>query len=50
MNNYSAIGFMIMAAKQFGLNDHTIGVLEYEMKKAMNEKSEEEAIEVYKSF
>lgn len=50
MNNQAAIGYMIMAAKKFGLNERTIGTLEYEMKKAMDEKSEEEAIKAYKSF
>jgi hypothetical protein len=50
MNNYSAIGFMIMAAKELDVPRASVEALEQMMVKAMDEKTEQEAEKAYKSF
>ncbi len=50
MTNAAAIGYMIRAAKQAGLDHHTIKVLEALMNEQMDFYTEEEAEQTYRSF
>ena len=50
MNNGTAIGYAIMAAKSLELNKDIIKQIESEMNYCMDTKTEEQAEEVYRSF
>jgi hypothetical protein len=50
MKNSAAVGYMIMAARLFGLTTEQIKKLEEEMLYYMDAKTEEEAENAYKSF
>jgi len=50
MTNAAAIGYMIRASKQAGLDHDTIKVLEALMNEQMDFHTEEEAEQPYRSF
>lgn len=50
MNNYAAIGFMILAAKRANLDYEVIKVMEEQMKQEMDVTTVEEAQRAYVSF
>lgn len=49
LTNEAALGYMIIAAKAVGIKPSGIEKLEISMREAMDEKTEEEAEEAYKS-
>lgn len=50
MTNNQAIGYMILAAKDMGMNEDEIKQLEAGMKYQMDRKTEEQAERVYNNF
>lgn len=50
MTNDAAIGYMILAAKDLGLDKEVISQLEENMKYFMDVKTESEAEKAYKEF
>lgn len=50
MNNQQAIGYMIMATRALGIDDGLTDYIVSKMIRVMDEKTEEEAEKVYKSF
>ncbi len=50
MTNEACLGYMILATKELGLDNRVINAITTIMIMAMDEKSEEEAEQAYKSF